>query len=207
MLMQISGEACLHLFLPNFEASSGYAQVVSEPNLPPYDENGNPYWLLENTNFTAPLSILNYDGSNNALSLSTSFNGSYRVWNQLAVKLQAGYNYSSSDQQDLYLRSYYHPLSTTAYNQARYYTMNTSTLIVEPQLTFNCEILGGKTDFLLGTTYQSSDTHVLYLYGQYLHYAVPHFYFGVRDFSCLLLFCLMMHMYNSIEFTFYLFTL
>lgn len=147
-------------------ASSGYAQVVSEPNLPPYDENGDPYWLLENTNFTAPLSILNYDGSNNALSLSTSFNGSYRVWNQLAVKLQAGYNYSSSDQQDLYLRSYYHPLSTTAYNQARYYTMNTSTLIVEPQLTFNCEILGGKTDFLLGTTYQSSDTHVLYLYGQ-----------------------------------------
>lgn len=79
MLMQISCEACLHLFLPNFEASSGYAQVVSEPNLPPYDENGNPYWLLENTNFTAPLSILNYDGSNNALSLSTSFNISFWV--------------------------------------------------------------------------------------------------------------------------------
>ena len=147
-------------------AASGYAQAVSQPNMPPYDENGDPYWLLDNTNHTAPLRILNYEGSNNATQLNASFNGSYRLWNQLAVKLQAGYNYSSSNQEDLYPRNYYHPLSTTAYNQARYYDMNTSTLIVEPQLTFNCDVFGGKADFLLGTTYQSSETHVLYLYGQ-----------------------------------------
>lgn len=147
-------------------AGSGYSAVVSQPNMPPYDENGDPYWLMENSNYSSPLSILNYSGTNDATSLNASFNGSYRIWDQLAFKLQAGYNYSSSDQKDLYPRSYYHPLSTTAYNQARYYSMNTSTLIVEPQLTFNCQILGGKTDFLLGTTYQSSDTHVLYLYGQ-----------------------------------------
>lgn len=147
-------------------AGAGYSAVVSQPNMPPYDENGDPYWLMDDTDSTAPLRILNYEGTNDATQLNASFNGSYRIWDQLAFKLQAGYNYSSSDQKNLYPRSYYHPLSTTAYNQARYYSMNTSTLIVEPQLTFNCQLLGGKADFLLGATYQSSDTHVLYLYGQ-----------------------------------------
>ncbi|WP_081832032.1 SusC/RagA family TonB-linked outer membrane protein [Prevotella sp. P6B1] len=147
-------------------AGAGYSAVASQPNLPPYDENGEPYWLLDNSNFDAPLSILNYSGTNDATSLNASFNGSYRLWDQLAAKVQMGYNYSSSNQQNLYPRSYYHPLSTTAYNQARYFTMTTSTLIVEPQLTYNCQLLGGKADFLLGATYQNGDTHTILLYGQ-----------------------------------------
>ena len=161
-----AGISVSRLLMEADAAGSGYSAVVSQPNMPPYDENGDPYWLFDNTNHTAPLRILNYDGKNATTSLNANFNGSYRLWDQLAVKLQAGYNYSSSDQQNLYPRSYYHPLSTTAYNQARYYTQNTSTLIVEPQITYNCELLGGKADFLLGTTYQNSDTHVLFLYGQ-----------------------------------------
>ncbi len=147
-------------------AGSGYSAVVSQPNMPPYDENGDPYWLLENSNYTAPLSILNFEGNNNATSFNTSFNASYRIWDQLRAKVQMGYNYSSSDLQAMYPRDYSHPLDNTAYNQARYFNMNTSTLIVEPQITYNCQILGGKTDFLVGGTYQYSDTHVLYFYGQ-----------------------------------------
>ncbi len=147
-------------------AGSGYTAVVSQPNMPPYDENGDPYWLLENTNYSAPLSILNYSGSNDATSLNANFNGSYRIWSQLQAKVQMGYNYSSSTQQNLYQRNYYHPLKNTAYNQARYYDQTTSTLIVEPQLTYNCQIFGGKADFLLGATYQNSNTQVMYLLGQ-----------------------------------------
>lgn len=147
-------------------AGAGYSAVVSQPNMPPYDENGNPYWLLENTNHTAPLRILNYEGTNDATSLNASFNGSYRIWDQLAAKVQMGYNYSSSNQQNLYPRNYYHPLNNTAYNQALYYSMTTSTLIIEPQLTYNCQLLGGKADFLLGATYQNGDTHMMYMRGQ-----------------------------------------
>lgn len=161
-----AGVSVSRLLMDADAAGSGYSAVVSQPNMPPYDENGDPYWLLENSNHTAPLRILNYEGKNAATSLNANFNGSYRLWDQLAIKLQAGYNYSSSDQQNLYPRNYYHPLSTTAYNQARYYSQNTSTLIVEPQITYNCNLFGGKADFLVGTTYQYSDTHVLYLYGQ-----------------------------------------
>ena len=161
-----AGISVSRLLMDADAAGSGYSAVVSQPNMPPYDENGDPYWLLENSNHTAPLRILNYEGKNAATSLNANFNGSYRLWDQLAIKLQAGYNYSSSDQQNLYPRNYYHPLSTTAYNQARYYSQNTSTLIVEPQITYNCNLFGGKADFLVGTTYQYSDTHVLYLYGQ-----------------------------------------
>jgi hypothetical protein len=51
---------------------------------------------MENSNYSSPLSILNYSGTNDATSLIASFNGSYRIWDQLAFKLQAGYNYSSS---------------------------------------------------------------------------------------------------------------
>lgn len=147
-------------------AGSGYSAVVSQPNMPPYDENGDPYWLLENANHTAPLRILNYEGSNDATSLNASFNTSYRLWDQLTAKVSMGYNYSSSNQQQIYPRDYYHPLSTTAYNQARYFDLNTSTFIVEPQITYNRNILGGKADFLLGATYQDSETRALLLYGQ-----------------------------------------
>lgn len=147
-------------------AGSGYSAVVSQPNMPPYDEKGEPYWLMENVNHTAPLRILNYEGTNYATSLNANFNGSYRLWDQLTAKVSMGYNHSSSNQQNIYPRSYYHPQSTTDYNQARYFDLSTSTFIVEPQLTYSRRILGGKTDFLIGATYQNSETRTLLLYGQ-----------------------------------------
>ena len=161
-----AGVSVTKLIMKADAAGSGYSAVVSQPNMPPYDENGDPYWLLDNTNHTAPLRILNYSGSNEATSLNANFNGSYRIWNQLTAKVQMGYNYSSSNQQNLYPRNYYHPLSNTAYNQALYFDQTTSTLIIEPQLTYNCNLFGGKADFLLGATYQNGDTHVMYLRGQ-----------------------------------------
>ena len=147
-------------------SGNGFSYLNTIPNTPPYDENGEPYWLPDNSNFSSPLSMLNYDGRNDVTSMNASFNSSYRFWNQLTAKVSLGYSYNSGSQHNLYERTYYHPTKNNQYNQARYFDQNSSTFIIEPQLTYGCNIIKGKADFLIGATYQRSDTHVLFFYGQ-----------------------------------------
>jgi len=146
-------------------AGSGYTDLNTAPNTPPYNEDGTVYWIPGDQNYDAPLSFLNYSGDNKSTSMTVNFNGSYRVWDQLVAKVTVGYEHSDSKQQNLYERNYYNPYDLSQYNFARYYTVTTSTVNIEPQLTYTASILRGDATFLLGGTYQKNQSSYIYMQG------------------------------------------
>ncbi|MBO5603096.1 MAG: TonB-dependent receptor [Prevotella sp.] len=145
--------------------STAYSYLNTAPNTPPYDDEGKVYWIPNSTSFTAPLQMLNYTGENKADNLIANFTGNYKIWKELAFKLTMGYEHSASTQNILYERNYYNPFSTYYTNQATYYSLNTSILNIEPQITYQTELFGGDANFLLGATYQSGETRLLYMTG------------------------------------------
>ena len=160
-----AGVSLSQLVMDADASSSGYNYLATAPNTPPYDDNGNVYWIPDDNSYSAPLSFLNYSGSNRSTSIVVNSTASYRIWDQLTAKLTAGYEYSSSNQENLYERNYYNPYDLTNYNMALYYTVNTATLNVEPQLTYSANILGGSANFLLGGAYQSNQTRDMVMRG------------------------------------------
>ena len=146
-------------------ATTAYSYLNTAPNTPPYDEDGKVYWIPNNTSFTAPLQMLNYTAENRADNLIANLTGSYKIWKELALKLTMGYEHSAGTQDILYERNYYNPFSTYYYNQGTYYSLNTSILNVEPQITYQTAILGGNANFLLGATYQKGETRYIYMTG------------------------------------------
>lgn len=146
-------------------ATSAYTYLNTAPNTPPYDSDGNVYWIPNDRDFDAPLSVTAYSGKNRVNSLIANFAGSYKLWRELAFKLNLGYEYSASNQDLLYDLYYYNPYDPSNYNMADYYTLNTSILNIEPQLTYQERIFGGEANFLLGATYQNGATRNIQMRG------------------------------------------
>lgn len=147
-------------------ASSGYGVVNTAPNTPIFDEQGRPYYIPDYTGWDSPANFTAYDGSNKVTSVVFNTTASYNIWRGLTAKVALGYEHSSSNQIAKYGRYYYNPYDVTSYNQARYYTLNTSVLNVEPQLTYTTPLFGGDASILAGMTFQSAEDKALCIYGQ-----------------------------------------
>lgn len=160
-----AGFTVSNLSLDADAAGSAYSYLNTAPNTPTYDENGQVYWIPNDRDFDAPLSVTAYTGKNKVNNVISNFAGSYKILKNLAFKITLGYEYSASAQDNLYELYYYNPYDATNYNQALYYSLNTSILNIEPQLTYQTKLFGGEANILLGATYQSGDTRTLYMRG------------------------------------------
>jgi len=147
-------------------ASNCYSIVNTAPNTPLFDEEGRPYYIENNRDWNAPLCYMAYEGENKVTNVIFNTTASYRIWQGLTAKVALGYEYSSSNQTNLYDRYYYNPYNPRYYNMGRYYTLNTSVLNIEPQITYSTPLFGGDASVLLGMTYQKSEDKTLLLYGQ-----------------------------------------
>ncbi len=147
-----------------YAAICSYAYMNTAPNTPPYDDNGNPYWIPDDPDFKAPLSGRGYEGRNDVTSVMANLKAGYNIWDKLVAKVNIGYNFSGSNQNNGYDSYYQNPYSDTSYEYGDYTSLNVQTVDIEPQLTYQANILGGKTDFLLGGTYEYTTTRAIALY-------------------------------------------
>ena len=147
-------------------ASSGYTSLNTAPNRPFYDEDGSPYWIPDDTGDSAPLSILNFDGTNKVVSLTSSLNGSYKIWEELVFKVTMGYNASNSRQDRFYYRSYYNPYKDGQYAIAQNFSQMNTTFIVEPQLSYDFDLGKGRGSVLVGVSKHNDRTNTIYMRGQ-----------------------------------------
>lgn len=136
------------------------------PNAPSlYTEEGSLNW--ENNTFTNPIASYFTTYSNTGKSLNTNVNVSYEVLPDLTVGLSSGINYQNF--QELVLRPH------TTYNPSYGLTPASSvtskgnnerfSYVVEPQLNYTLQVGKHGFDFLLGGTYQNTESNVLNVSG------------------------------------------
>ena len=136
---------------------SPYYYMNTAPNTPIVDEEGRPYYIPDDPNYSSPSSFLAYTGESKTASFLSNFQMSYQPIDHLTAKVSAGYNYTSSNQTNKYERYYYNPYDESEYNFADYYAMDTETFQIEPQLTYDIDIAKGNLSALLGATYNVSN--------------------------------------------------
>lgn len=147
-------------------AGSPYTYLNTAPNTPLFDELGRPYYIPDDPDYASSTDFLAYEGKNASRNVLGNLTLSYKIWRELTAKVSVGYNYSSSDQSNYYQRYWYNPYDPYYYNFARYYSMNTSTTLVEPQLTYRTGLAGGELSLLVGGTYQAATSKTLWFTGK-----------------------------------------
>lgn len=145
-------------------AITAYAKMNTAPNNPPFDEKGNPYYIPYDENYTSPMASRGYKGVNDVTNFLSNATVSYRFWDKLTGKIKVAYAFSGSHENNNYDKYYNNPYKETSYNYGDYAALNTKTISVEPQLTWEHNFFGGKTTFLLGATYEYNNTKTLALY-------------------------------------------
>ena len=147
---------------PNATISS-YALMNTAPNTPTYDENGNPYYIPDDPDYSSPLAGRGYHGETDMTSVLSSATAGYKIWDELVAKVKVGYSFTGSNQNDNYNSYYNNPYKPTTYAYSFYTGMITKTASVEPQLTWSHDFFGGKTTFLLGGMYENTATKSVYM--------------------------------------------
>jgi len=145
-------------------AITAYAKLNTAPNNPPFDENGNPYYIPYDEDYTSPMASRAYKGVNDVTSLMSNASISYNFWDELVGKVKFAYAFSGSHQNNTYNQYYQNPYKETPYSYGDYAGLNTKTINIEPQLTWTHNFFGGKTTFLLGATYEYNNTKTIALY-------------------------------------------
>lgn len=132
---------------------SGLAQYYNLPtNLPTYDENENLYWYENLMNPTA-LTKQKFNSKSHTLIGNSTL--SYTVIEGLDAKISLGYTYSTMDQIQTLPKKSFNPVNYTA-SSAYYGSSNSTSYIIEPQLTYTRNIFGGTLSALLGATWQEN---------------------------------------------------
>ena len=146
--------------------SSPYGSLNTAPNTPLFDEEGRPYYVPDDPDYSSATSFLASEADNKSVNVMGNFSASYRIWRTLTAKVSLGYNHSSSDQQSLKKRYYYNPYNPEIHSEANYYMAQTTTFVVEPQLTYTVGLCGGTLSLLAGGTYQNATSKYLSFWGR-----------------------------------------
>ncbi len=145
-------------------AITAYAKLNTAPNNPPYDEDGNPYYIPYDENYTSPMASRGYKGVNDVTNFMSNATVSYDFWKKLIGKVKVAYAFSGSHQNNNYNKYYQNPYKETPYSYGDYAALNTKTVSIEPQLTWEHDFFGGKTTFLMGATYEYNNTKAIAMY-------------------------------------------
>ena len=145
-------------------AITAYAKLNTAPNNPPFDEKGNPYYIPDDQDYTSPMASRGFKGVNDVTNFMSNATVSYDFWNKLVGKVKLAYAFSGSHENNNYDKYYQNPYKDNPYSYGDYASLNTKTVSVEPQLTWEHDFFGGKATFLLGGTYEYNNTKAIALY-------------------------------------------
>jgi TonB-linked SusC/RagA family outer membrane protein len=127
--------------------------ITAAPNYPVFDDSGEFNWPNTN-NYVAMATAYNKSSIDN---LICNLGLNYTFSNNLAFKLNTGYSTINVDQKGINpIASQYPAFQPTGISL--FGNQNKNSLIVEPQLNFQKEILNGKLEALVGGTYQNDKT-------------------------------------------------
>lgn len=161
-----AGVILSNIIMDSNGGSSPYSSLNTAPNTPLFDEEGRPYYVPDDPDYSSATSFLAGEADSKSVNIMGNFTAGYRIWRTLTAKVSLGYNHSSSDQQTLKKRYYYNPYNPEIHSEANYYMAQTSTFVVEPQLTYMDELWGGTLSLLAGATYQDATSKYLSFWGR-----------------------------------------
>jgi len=151
-------------FLPGGDLS--YYAIYLPPNAPElYDESGNVNW--EDGTWNNPIAQFDNKYKNISNTLFTSLSLSYKLANQLDIRLNAGYGANMINDYVTSPHTAYNPawgltsansMVTTNQGNKKYWTL-------EPQLNWEKSLGMGKLNILLGGTFQSQEFNQFGVYG------------------------------------------
>src|SRR5690554_750253 len=136
------------------------------PNAPAlYDQEGNLNW--EESTWTNPLASLEGKYSNNSNSLIANSVMSYRVYDNIELKINSGYNYTVLEDSNIIPHTVYDPAYGMGSETSQSYSHsgNRSSFIVEPQISWSKQGETHSWNVLLGTTFQKQKDELLTLLG------------------------------------------
>src|SRR5690606_26712307 len=136
------------------------------PNAPAlYDQEGNLNW--EQSTWTNPLAALQGKYSNHSNSLIANSVMSYRVYDNLELKINSGYNYMMLEDANIIPHTVYDPAygMGSETSQSYNHSSNRSSFIVEPQISWSKQGESHSWNLLLGSTIQKQKDELLTLLG------------------------------------------
>jgi TonB-linked SusC/RagA family outer membrane protein len=136
------------------------------PNAPAlYDQEGNLNW--EESTWTNPLAALEGKYSNNSNSLLANSVMSYRVYDNIKLKINSGYNYMVLEDANVIPHTVYDPAygMNSSVSQAFSHSNNRSSFIIEPQISWSKQRENHSWNLLLGATFQKQKNEKLTLFG------------------------------------------
>ncbi|MFM9402727.1 SusC/RagA family TonB-linked outer membrane protein [Myroides odoratimimus] len=149
--------------IANDLTSTSLTLSPNAPNL--YNPDGSLNWsFLDDTN---PISSMyeTYENDNNNLNLNLNLD--YELFKNIHLKLNTGYNKTTTDEKRLTPHTVYNPINNFTSEQSTLANnlINNSSYIIEPQINYLVHIDKLSINTLLGITYQESKTNGLYLNG------------------------------------------
>jgi TonB-linked SusC/RagA family outer membrane protein len=152
--------------LPSEDLTS-YA-VNLAPDAPElYNPDGTINWMVNNagsSTWTNPISFDYYNNNTVNSIINTTFR--YRISSYLTANVSAGVNYLTSEETSLHPSTKIKPENLPFEVSSALYSNGVSKAwIIEPNLSFNKEILGVKVETILGTTLQQQTQELKILNG------------------------------------------
>ncbi|GAQ15694.1 putative outer membrane protein [Myroides odoratimimus] len=143
--------------------STALSLVPNAPKL--YKEDGTLNW--ENGTFNNPLAALqaSYNYENTAFVFNTNI--SYQLHNNISLILNSGLATNNFNESHLTPHTVNNPNlgRTSAHSTAQISYTNSKSYILEPQISWTKEYGKHRLNFLIGTTYQTSNRTAIHLYG------------------------------------------
>ncbi len=142
-----------------------FQAITLPPNAPAlYDANGNLNW--ENSTFNNPLAALNTEYSTERHSLISNLQLAYRLFKNLRLKANLGYQDSRQNEYQTTPNTIYDPAYGLDSRYSSIYTTDgtRNSWLIEPQLDWNKEVGNSKLQVLVGATFQKDDAYQLLQY-------------------------------------------
>lgn len=140
-----------------------YARLLP-PNAPSYKDDGSLDWTGYNTDRPNPFSHLKTSDVSKTSNLISNTVLSYEVIKGLKLIANLGYSDNNLDETVKIPLSSQVPSATAS--TTRLLNYSGQNWIVEPQLSYSTNLVSGRLDFLIGSTWQAFDSKNLSIYGQ-----------------------------------------
>lgn len=135
---------------------AGSMLTVLPNTMPLADSAGNLNWSEAGFSFTNPLSFIKSYYNNTINNLNSNLLVSYKLLPRLKLQISSGYNVIEVDEVKANPISSKNPSSNPTGNTA-FGNSSFKSLVVEPQLSYNQQLAGGKLEVLIGTSYQQNN--------------------------------------------------
>ncbi|MRG44856.1 SusC/RagA family TonB-linked outer membrane protein [Chitinophaga sp. SYP-B3965] len=139
-----------------FEATTSFRLA---PNLPkPFKEDGSLNWA-PNSEWVNPMSAFLQTSDEKANNLVSNLLLSYRPINNLEIRSSFGYNATDFSQSNLTPFIAYNPSLSEFASLLRsneFLDNRLKSWVIEPQISYQGKVLGGRFEMLVGTTFQST---------------------------------------------------